>query len=75
MDSLVIPTKTRKTGKKSKRRDTRPARARYWAKRALEERKIANLVKHCGMSRQSAYNRWHAERKGRVKDGYLHKVA
>jgi len=72
---IVIKTVTRKTGKKSKRKDARPARARYWAKRILEERKIANLMKHCGMSRQAAFNRWHAERKTRVKDGYLRNVA
>ena len=72
---MLIKVASTKTGKKSKRRDKRPARARYWATRKLEERKIANLIKHCGMSRQSAYNRWHAERKGRVKDGYLRNVA
>ena len=31
MSELVIPTSRRKTGKKSKRKDMRPARARYWA--------------------------------------------
>ena len=72
---MLIKVASTKTGKKSKRRDKRPARARYWATRKLEERKIANLIKHCGMSRQSAYNRWHFERKGRVKDGYLRNVA
>jgi len=74
MDTL-IRVATRKTGKKSKRRDARPARARYWATRRLEERKIGNLMKYCGMSRQSAYNKWHSERKGRVKDGFLRNVA
>lgn len=75
MSDLVIPTSRRKTGKKSKRKDMRPARARYWATRRLEERKIQALIKHCGMSRQSAFNRWHAERKTRVKDGFLKNVA
>ena len=60
-----------KLGKKSKRRDDRPSRKRYWMKRTLEERKVRHLVKHCGMTKQSAYNRWHTERKGRVPDGYL----
>ena len=71
----VIKIASTKTSKKSKRRDMRPARARYWASRRLEERKITNLMKHCGMSRQSAYNRWHTERKTRVKDGYLRNIA
>ena len=75
MDGMVIKTVTRKTGKKSKRRDARPARARYWASRRLEERKVANLMKHCGMSRQAAFNRWHSERKTRLKDGFFRSVA
>ena len=61
-------------GKKSKSRDDRPARKEYWRKRKLEERKIKNLIKHCGMTRQSAYNRWHRERTGRVPSGYLNKA-
>lgn len=75
MSELVIPTNRHKTGKKSKRKDLRPARARYWMTRCLEERKIQALMKHCGLSRQSAFNRWHTERKGRVKDEYLRNVA
>ena len=74
MQDIVIKTVTRKTGKKSKRRDSRPARLRYWLTRQLEKRKIRNLMKHCGMSKQSAYNFWHNNRKGRVKDGYLQKT-
>lgn len=66
---------TTKTSKKSKRRDERPSRSRYWAKRKLEARKIANLMQCNGMSKQSAYNYWHKARKGRVPDGYLREVA
>lgn len=58
-------------GKKSKRKDERPARKRYWMKRVLENRKIKNLMRYCGLSRQSAYNHWHRTRKGRVPEGYL----
>lgn len=74
MEVIIKPSR-RKTGKKSKRPDKRPARARYWAKRTLEERKIRNLMRCCGMSRQSAYNYWHKTRKGRVPNGYLRDVA
>lgn len=56
---------------KAKRADTRPARKRYWTKRALESRKIKNLVKYCRMNKQSAYNLWHKTRRTRVPDGYI----
>ena len=59
MDTVIKLTKAKTGGKKSKRRDARPARKRYWARRVLEERKIANLMQYCGMSRQAAYNFWH----------------
>lgn len=72
MEQTIKPTR-RKMGKKAKRPDNRPARLRYWLKRTLENRKVRNLMKYCGMSKQSAYNFWHRSRKGRVKDGYLDK--
>ena len=75
MNDIVIKAATRKIGKKSKRPDKRPARLRYWLKRRLEVRKVGNLMKYCGMSKQTAYNFWHNTRKGRVKDGYLRNVA
>jgi len=57
--------------KKGKRPDNRPARKRYWLKRVLESRKIHNLMKYCGMTKQQAYNFWHRNRKTRVPDGYI----
>ena len=75
MQNLVIKPAARKQKKKGKRPDKRPARLRYWMSGRLEERKIRNLMKYCGMSRQSAYKRWHNTRKGRVKDGILRQVA
>ena len=73
MQEIVVKQSHRATGKKSKRPDKRPARLRYWMKRTLESRKIAHLMKYCGMSKQSAYNLWHRTRKTRVKDGYIDK--
>ena len=61
-------------GKKSKSPDNRPARKRYWAKRTLETHKVGNLMRCCGMSKQSAYNHWHRTRQGRVPNGYIVKV-
>jgi len=71
MDVIIKPT-VRKTGKKAKKPDTRPARKRYWASRTLEKHKIKNLMKG-GMSKQQAYNHWHRVRKTRVPLGYLDK--
>jgi len=51
--------------KKSKRPDNRPARERYWREKRLEARKVRNLMKYCGLSKQSAYKRWRDERGGR----------
>ena len=61
-------------GKRSKSPDNRPTRRRYWAKRTLETKKVHNLMIHCGMSKQSAFNHWHKTRQGRVPDGFLIKV-
>lgn len=51
----------------SKRPDKRPARAKYWATKVLEKRKIRNLVKYCGMTQEAASKLWRSMRKGRVK--------
>ena len=75
MQDIVIKPATRKRKKKAKRADKRPARLRYWFTRRLEARKVANLMKYCGMSKQSAFNFWHRTRKGRVPDGYLRKAS
>jgi len=85
MQDIVIKNVTRRTGKKSKKPDKRPARLRYWATKRLEERKIRNLMKHCGMTKQQAYRFWRegslakgkegrGRRIGRIKKGLL-KVA
>jgi len=56
-------------GKKGKRKDARPARARYWLKRTLETKKIHNLVKYCGMSVEKASSVWHSGLKLKSEDG------
>lgn len=53
--------------KKQKRPDTRPARARYWANRTLQKRKVRNLVRHCRMNPADALEHWLRARQGRVK--------
>lgn len=62
--------KQRMGGKKSKRKDDRPARIRYWLKRQLEKKKIRNLMRYCKMSQKEAYKFWRehpkCKRKGRV---------
>lgn len=55
--------------KNSKRRDERPARARYWASKTLEKRKVRRLMKQHGLERLEATEKWKAERRGRVKGG------
>lgn len=52
-------------GKKSK--DTRPARDRYWAENRLGKRKVANLVRCCGMSEKEAEEHWRRSRIKRIK--------
>ena len=73
MDYIVHPQR-RRTGKKSKKPDGRLARKMYWSRRTLETRKVKNLMVHCGMTKQSAYNKWHKDRQGRVPDGYLRRA-
>jgi hypothetical protein len=76
---------TTKRGKKSKRLDKRPARSKYWMKRTLEQKKIRNLMRCCGMTRAQAMKTWHegalskkgklyGKRQGRVPDKYLRAV-
>jgi hypothetical protein len=71
-----------KISKMSKNPDARPAKKRYWASRKLEKHKVANLMKHCGMSKAEALRFWHegstnkeklgrGKRQGRVPTGYL----
>jgi hypothetical protein len=62
-------SKSKKTGNKHKfvGRNNGPARQRYWTSGRLAERKIRNLMRHCGLTREQAYALWHAARKGRVK--------
>lgn len=67
----MVTERIERPGKKSKRKDQRPARKRYWMMRVLESRKVRHLMKCCRMSKQSAYNTWHRMRKGRVPEGYL----
>ncbi len=57
-------------GKKTKSRDDRPARARYWAKRTLEAHKVKNLVRY-GYSPEKALRFWREHRKGRVPNGFI----
>ena len=62
-----------KISKKGKSKDDRPARARYWASRTLEERKVKNLMRN-GMTRATATTYWNNIRQGRVPDGFLRKA-
>ncbi len=80
--------RTRTAGKRSKRKDDRPARKRYWSKRTLEIKKIFNLMigflhgknpkKATKEEYQKAYRKafdlWHKARKTRVPDGFIQRV-
>ncbi len=68
MTEVKVTASTRTGGKKSKRKDNRPSRARYWMSRILEERKVRNLMRCCGMTRQAAYNHWHRVRGTKLVD-------
>lgn len=74
LDSEAILSKLKgkkvKTGNRHKfagRNNKKPSRARYWASKRLEKRKIRNLVKYCGLSEAAAYDRWHSTRMGRMR--------
>lgn len=59
---------THKGGKKGKRPDTRPARARYWSKKSLQKKKVKNLLAHNGFDDEhKARVFWLDARKTRVK--------
>ena len=65
-----IKGKKVKTGNRHKyagRNNKKPSRSRYWNEHRLEKRKIANLVKYCGLSESAAYDRWHSTRMGRMR--------
>jgi len=55
------------TQKKGKKPNNSPSRARYWANRTLEKRKVRNLVKYNGMDPVKALSFWRKVRKGRLK--------
>lgn len=38
------------------------SRPRYWASNRLRQRKVRNLMRHCGMTRAEAEKRWDATR-------------
>jgi len=59
-----------KPGKKSKRKDNRPARQRYWRRRRLEENKVKHLMAQ-GYTKPQALGHWRKVRQGRVPDGWL----
>ncbi len=69
---IVKPTKAAKRqGKKGKKPDKRPARARYWNGRHLEKNKVRHIMKAYGLSKEDARKRWNAERKTRVPASYV----
>ena len=59
--------KAAKVGKRAKKPDTRPARARYWAEKHLQKNKIRHIMKNSNMTEAQAFNHWMSARKGRMK--------
>jgi hypothetical protein len=59
----------RKKGKKHKfaGRNVGPARQRYWKEGRLRTRKVAALVRCCGLSEEAAIVLWDSTRQGRRK--------
>lgn len=58
--------------KKSKRRDERPARKRYWLRRTLEKHKVAHILRYrTEFEPGTALRHWRKVRQGRVPDGWL----
>ncbi|HEC88458.1 MAG TPA: hypothetical protein ENI52_03985 [Thermoplasmata archaeon] len=55
-----------KIGKRSKRPNKTPSRARYWATRQLERRKVRNMVRSNGLNYQEALKKWREQRKTRI---------
>lgn len=66
--AVTMPKRT-KTGNKHKfgGRNNRPSRTRYWASGRLMERKVRNLVRHCGYSYEEALALWLRTRTTRIK--------
>ena len=50
-----------------KRKDLRPARNNYWARKTLQKHKVRNLIRHCGMTPEAALRYWLKARRMRVK--------
>jgi tRNA 2-selenouridine synthase SelU len=67
---VIVSKPTRTGGKKSKSKDNRPARVRYWLSRTLEKNKIKHLMRN-GYTRANALEFWQNKRQGRLKDGFL----
>jgi hypothetical protein len=63
--TVVTVIGKRRTGKKSKKPDNRPARKRYWSSRKLMANKVRNLVVHNGMNEVEAKDYWKKARSGR----------
>ena len=63
-----------KTSKKSKRPDGRPSRKKYWASRHLEQNKVKNLMRHCGMTRANALVFWRKVRTTRIPANYIFRI-
>ncbi len=54
--------------KRGKRPDNRPARARYWQKKTLKNRKIRHIMaNNPHLSRREATDLWEDSRRGRMK--------
>lgn len=56
---------------KSKSKDQRPARQRYWARRRLEVHKAFNLMRCNGMTAKGAVLYWREVRKNRIPTGFI----
>ena len=62
-------------GKKSKARDKRPARARYWELGTPRRKKVRNIMRNCANARAAsdrlgyaaALRLWESQRKGRMR--------
>jgi hypothetical protein len=61
--------------RKSKSKDERPARKRYWTRRKLEQHKVRQLVKWRGITYEQALKVWQQARKGRVPNDFFKKSA
>jgi hypothetical protein len=52
--------------RKSKARDNRPARERYWRKHTLRDRKVRRIMKNnAHLTKDEALKLWEEQRKGR----------